>query len=152
MTALSAQSLLQYTSHNFETVCCFISLHLSGSDQDVYCFELLSMVLALSGSSVGRAYLAQQYPLLQDLFSLLHTGTPRVQRQVSKHCTLSFITKKIADPTCAVCINIEKNKQNKIFCLFANELKETLLKFIQIALIMSSASFEHHYLTEIPPM
>ncbi|XP_062580615.1 E3 ubiquitin-protein ligase MYCBP2-like [Saccostrea cucullata] len=51
-------------------------------DQDVYCFELLSMVLALSGSSVGRAYLAQQYPLLQDLFSLLHTGTPRVQRQV----------------------------------------------------------------------
>lgn len=40
------------------------------------------MVLALSGSSVGRAYLAQQYPLLQDLFSLLHTGTPRVQRQV----------------------------------------------------------------------
>lgn len=54
----------------------------ASSDQDVYCFELLSMVLALSGSSVGRAYLAQQYPLLQDLFSLLHTGTPRVQRQV----------------------------------------------------------------------
>lgn len=42
------------------------------------------MVLALSGSSVGRAYLAQQYPLLQDLFSLLHTGTPRVQRQVGE--------------------------------------------------------------------
>ncbi|XP_069130438.1 LOW QUALITY PROTEIN: E3 ubiquitin-protein ligase MYCBP2-like [Argopecten irradians] len=52
------------------------------SDQDAYCFELLSMVLALSGSGVGRAYLAQQYPLLQDLFSLLHTGSPRVQRQV----------------------------------------------------------------------
>ncbi|KAL5012682.1 hypothetical protein ScPMuIL_011233 [Solemya velum] len=50
---------------------------------DVYCFELLSMVLALSGSSVGRAYLAQQYRLLQDLFSLLHTGSPRVQRQVT---------------------------------------------------------------------
>ena len=53
------------------------------SDQDAYCFELLSMVLALSGSGVGRTYLAQQYPLLQDLFSLLHTGTPRIQRQVS---------------------------------------------------------------------
>lgn len=50
---------------------------------DVYCFELLSMVLALSGSSVGRNYLAQQTGLLQDLFSLLHTASPRVQRQVT---------------------------------------------------------------------
>ena len=50
----------------------------------MFCFELLSMVSALSGSGVGRAYLAQQYGLLQDLFSLLHTASPRVQRQVSK--------------------------------------------------------------------
>lgn len=51
------------------------------------------MVLALSGSSVGRAYLAQQYPLLQDLFSLLHTGTPRVQRQVREiYIIISQIT------------------------------------------------------------
>ncbi|KAF2975157.1 hypothetical protein EK904_003165 [Melospiza melodia maxima] len=50
---------------------------------DAYCFELLSMVLALSGSNVGRQYLAQQLTLLQDLFSLLHTASPRVQRQVS---------------------------------------------------------------------
>lgn len=49
---------------------------------DVYCFELVSMVVALSGSSVGRKYLAQQCPLIQDLFSLLHTATPRIQRQV----------------------------------------------------------------------
>ncbi|KAK6172343.1 hypothetical protein SNE40_016020 [Patella caerulea] len=49
---------------------------------DVYCFELLSMVLALSGSTVGRNYLAQQYGLIQALFSLLHTATPRIQRQV----------------------------------------------------------------------
>lgn len=49
-------------------------------------------------------------------------------------------------------INTEKNKQNNIFCLFANELKETLLKFIQIALIMSSACLEHHYLAEILPI
>lgn len=49
---------------------------------DAYCFEMLSMVLALSGSSVGRTYLAQQAGLLRDLFSLLHTGSARVQRQV----------------------------------------------------------------------
>ncbi|CAI9731993.1 E3 ubiquitin-protein ligase MYCBP2-like [Octopus vulgaris] len=55
----------------------------SRSSSDVYCFELLSMVLALSGSSVGRNYLAQQTGLLQDLFSLLHTASPRVQRQVT---------------------------------------------------------------------
>ena len=48
----------------------------------MFCFELLSMVLALSGSGVGRAYLAQQHRLLKDLFSLLHTASPRVQRQV----------------------------------------------------------------------
>lgn len=53
------------------------------ASSDAYCFELLSMVLALSGSNVGRQYLAQQLTLLQDLFSLLHTASPRVQRQVS---------------------------------------------------------------------
>lgn len=40
------------------------------------------MVLALSGSSVGRVYLSYQFGLLSDLFSLLHTGSARVQRQV----------------------------------------------------------------------
>ncbi|XP_064481849.1 E3 ubiquitin-protein ligase MYCBP2-like [Ornithodoros turicata] len=50
---------------------------------DTYCFEMLSMVLALSGSAVGRAYLSQQAGLLRDLFSLLHTGSARVQRQVT---------------------------------------------------------------------
>lgn len=50
---------------------------------DTYCFEMLSMVLALSGSSVGRAYLSHQYLLLTDLLSLLHTGSARVQRQVT---------------------------------------------------------------------
>lgn len=56
---------------------------------DAYCFELLSMVLALSYSGVGRAYVAQQTELLQDLLSLLHTSTPRVQRQVCWFLTLS---------------------------------------------------------------
>ncbi|XP_058807986.1 E3 ubiquitin-protein ligase MYCBP2-like [Phymastichus coffea] len=50
---------------------------------DTYCFEMLSMVLALSGSSVGRNYLSHQSPLLKDILSLLHTGSARVQRQVT---------------------------------------------------------------------
>lgn len=50
---------------------------------DVYCFEMLSMVLALSGSSVGRSYLSNQHGLLKDLLTLLHTGSDRVQRQVT---------------------------------------------------------------------
>ncbi|XP_076065953.1 MYC binding protein highwire isoform X3 [Oratosquilla oratoria] len=49
---------------------------------DTYCFEMLSMVLALSGSHVGRAHIAQQEHLLRDLLSLLHTGSARVQRQI----------------------------------------------------------------------
>lgn len=50
---------------------------------DIYCFEMLSMVLALSGSSVGRSYLSNQHGLLKDLLTLLHTGSDRVQRQVT---------------------------------------------------------------------
>ena len=49
---------------------------------DTYCFEMLSMVLALSGSKVGRIYLSQQYSLLKDMLSFLHTGSARVQRAV----------------------------------------------------------------------
>jgi E3 ubiquitin-protein ligase MYCBP2 len=56
---------------------------------DTYCFEMLSMVLALSGSSVGQYYLSHQIGLLKDLLSLLHTGSARVQRQVcSQHCKM----------------------------------------------------------------
>jgi E3 ubiquitin-protein ligase MYCBP2 len=43
---------------------------------DTYCFEMLSLVLALSGSSVGRSYLASQFGLIVDLLTLLHTGKP----------------------------------------------------------------------------
>lgn len=49
---------------------------------DSYCFEMLSMVSALSGSNVGRSYLADQHDLLSNLLSLMHTGSARVQRQV----------------------------------------------------------------------
>ncbi|CAH0546546.1 unnamed protein product [Brassicogethes aeneus] len=58
------------------------SLEISKSS-DTYCFEMLSMVLALSGSSVGRFYLSQQSGLLCDVLNLLHTGSARVQRQVT---------------------------------------------------------------------
>lgn len=58
---------------------------------DAYCFEMLSMVLALSGSSVGQYYLSHQYGLLKDLLSLLHTGSARVQRQVCISFFLNFI-------------------------------------------------------------
>lgn len=49
---------------------------------DTYIFELLSMVLALSGSGVGRSYLSHQHGLIRDLLTLLHTGSDRIQRQV----------------------------------------------------------------------
>jgi E3 ubiquitin-protein ligase MYCBP2 len=41
------------------------------------------MVLALSGSTVGCQYLSQQHNLIHDLLTLLHTASPRVQRQVT---------------------------------------------------------------------
>ncbi|XP_065222944.1 E3 ubiquitin-protein ligase MYCBP2 isoform X3 [Planococcus citri] len=53
-----------------------------GDIADSYCFEMLCMVSALSGSDVGRSYLAQQYHLISDLLTLLHAGTARLQRQV----------------------------------------------------------------------
>ena len=54
----------------------------TAAGSDAYCFELLSLLLALSGSTVGRRYVAQQSSLIEDLVSLLHTASPRVQRQV----------------------------------------------------------------------
>ncbi|XP_048488841.1 E3 ubiquitin-protein ligase MYCBP2 [Plutella xylostella] len=60
--------------------------------QDSYCFEMLSLLLALSGSAVGRAHLAQRTELLADLLSLLHTGSERVQRQV-----ISLLRRMIAE-------------------------------------------------------
>ncbi|GFY47108.1 hypothetical protein TNIN_284731 [Trichonephila inaurata madagascariensis] len=90
---------------------------------DAYCFEMLSMVLALSGSSVGRCYLAQQAGLLRDLFSLLHTGSARVQRQVTS--LLRRVLPEVSPPTLASILGVsslppsdfsiitESNKDNK---------------------------------------
>ena len=49
---------------------------------DTYCYELLSMLFGLSQSDVGCAFLAEQEKLVQDLFTLLHTSSERVQLQV----------------------------------------------------------------------
>ncbi|XP_076385847.1 MYC binding protein highwire isoform X12 [Megachile rotundata] len=73
---------------------------------DTYCFEMLSMVLALSGSSVGQYYLSHQYGLLKDLLSLLHTGSARVQRQVIS--LLKRILPEIKPETLANVINIKR--------------------------------------------
>ena len=49
---------------------------------DTYCYELLSMLFGLSQSDVGCAFLAEQEKLVQDLFTLLHASSERVQQQV----------------------------------------------------------------------
>ncbi|XP_043522651.1 E3 ubiquitin-protein ligase highwire-like [Frieseomelitta varia] len=73
---------------------------------DTYCFEMLSMVLALSGSSVGQYYLSHQYGLLKDLLSLLHTGSARVQRQVT--ALLKRILPEIKPEILASVINVKR--------------------------------------------
>ena len=49
---------------------------------DTHCFQMLSMLLSLSGSAVGRQHLSGQRRLVADLLSLLHAGSARCQRQV----------------------------------------------------------------------
>lgn len=53
-----------------------------GKGSDTYCYELLSMLLGLSQSERGCAFLAEQEMLLQDLFTLLHIASVRIQFQV----------------------------------------------------------------------
>ena len=53
-----------------------------GGVADTYCYELLSMLIGLSQSEVGCAFLAEQERLIQDLFTLLHVTTVRIQMQV----------------------------------------------------------------------
>ena len=49
---------------------------------DTYCYELLSMLTGLSQSEVGCSFLSEQEKLMQDLFTLLHVGSTRLQLQV----------------------------------------------------------------------
>lgn len=53
-----------------------------GGTSDTYCYELLSMLIGLSQSEIGCGFLSQQDKLVQDLFSLLHIATTRMQLQV----------------------------------------------------------------------
>lgn len=77
---------------------------------DIYCFEMLSMVLALSGSAVGRSYLSNQHGLLNDLLTLLHTGSDRVQRQVT--ALLRRILPEISPEQFAELLNIHSLPPN----------------------------------------
>lgn len=76
------------------------------TNTDTYCFEMLSMVLALSGSSVGRSYLSQQFGLLKDLLTLLHVGSFRVQRQITS--LLRRILPEISPENLAQLLHIKK--------------------------------------------
>lgn len=77
-----------------------------GRTADTYCFEMLSMVLALSGSVVGRSYLSHQHGLIKDLMSLLHTGSDRVQRQVTS--LLRRILPEISPATFADILGVQR--------------------------------------------
>ena len=54
---------------------------------DTYCFELMSMIIGLCRSEPGCQFLASSDCLVQDLFTLLHVASMRVQLQV-KDCFL----------------------------------------------------------------
>ncbi len=85
---------------------------------DVYCFEMLSMVSALSGSSVGRAYLSHQIDLIKDLLVLLHTGSERVQRQVT--LLLRRILPEISPETLCNILEIQYAPHKDISALLQN--------------------------------
>ncbi|KAK2163193.1 hypothetical protein LSH36_84g08056 [Paralvinella palmiformis] len=94
---------------------------------DAYCFELLSMVLALSGSAVGRNYLARQHSLLQDMLSLMHTSTPRVQRQVL--ALLRRVLPEVPPQILAELLGVESLPPEDISILCANSDSASLTAF-----------------------
>ena len=55
---------------------------------DTYCYELLTMMIGLSQSEAGCGFLSEQESLVQDLFTLLHVATMRIQLQVCGVCEL----------------------------------------------------------------
>ena len=58
----------------------------SKTGTDTYCYELMSMVIGLSGNSAGCTFLASNEGLVKDLFCLLHVGSMRVQLEVRCPC------------------------------------------------------------------
>lgn len=101
---------------------------------DIYCFEMLSMVLALSGSSVGRTYLSHQIDLIKDLLILLHTGSERVQRQVT--LLLRRILPEISPETLCDILEISYQHNKDINSLLQNskQLKQSSVGIIDILL------------------
>ncbi|RVE51528.1 hypothetical protein evm_003798 [Chilo suppressalis] len=83
--------------------------------QDNYCFEMLSLLLALSGSAVGCAHLAQRTELLADLLALLHTGSERVQRQVIS--LLRRMISEIKPQKALIAINYGNNLSTRVTLL-----------------------------------
>ncbi|RWS30275.1 E3 ubiquitin-protein ligase MYCBP2-like isoform X6, partial [Leptotrombidium deliense] len=113
----------------WETLLCSKSgsVHcVSEMPSDAYCFELLSMVLALSGSSTGRQYLSQQNNLLLDLLSLLHTGSARVQRQVIS--LLRRVLPEIQPPAFASVFNVQSLPPNDFLAASNKEAEFDLHK------------------------
>ncbi|CRK91251.1 CLUMA_CG004931, isoform A [Clunio marinus] len=111
---------------------------------DVYCFEMLSMVLALSGSSVGRSYLSHQIDLIQDLLTLLHTGSERVQRQVA--LLLRRILPEISPEGLCSILKIQYQPHSDINSLlqnpkFLNPLNVGILDFL-LAIIAKSLQIQ----------
>lgn len=109
---------------------------------DVYCFEMLSMVLALSGSSVGRSYLSHQIELIKDLFVLLHTGSERVQRQVT--LLLRRILPEISPETLCSILEIPYQPHKDINHLLQNPkpLSQSAVGIIDILLAVIAKSLQ----------
>lgn len=82
---------------------------------------MLSMVLALSGSAVGRSYLSQQFGLIKDLFTLLHTGSDRVQRQVTS--LIRRILPEITPETFSDVLHVSKIPPTDFYILSQNNDK-----------------------------
>eukprot|EP00753_Platysulcus_tardus_P011481 PLAT3292.30.p1 GENE.PLAT3292.30~~PLAT3292.30.p1 ORF type:complete len:1705 (-),score=914.67 PLAT3292.30:92-4642(-) len=54
----------------------------AGTDADAFTFELVSMVLSLSGSSLGKQFVTSP-AILKSLLQLFPVSTPRIQRQIA---------------------------------------------------------------------
>lgn len=109
---------------------------------DVYCFEMLSMVSALSGSSVGRSYLSHQIDLIKDLLILLHTGSERVQRQVT--LLLRRILPEISPETMCKILEIDYQPNKDINGLLQNpkQLNPMSVGVIDILLAIIAKSLQ----------
>jgi RCR-type E3 ubiquitin transferase len=134
MSTISSTNLIKSTMSSSE-----IALP---KQNDVYCFEMLSMVSALSGSSVGRTYLSHQIDLIKDLLILLHTGSERVQRQVT--LLLRRILPEISPETLCNILEIPYQPHRDINSLLQNTASKnsTVVGIIDILLAIIAKSLQ----------